>query len=89
MFPLHADGLPAGSGDTKFHPVPLRAAQSHLRHPCSAKNVVKLGPFRLIGVSPVVTGSPRFPLKTPLGFFRAEKGKSFPTKSRIEREYTN
>ncbi|GFV63113.1 hypothetical protein TNCV_1345721 [Trichonephila clavipes] len=32
----------------------------------------------------LVTGSSRFPLKTPLGFFGAEKGKFFPTKSRCE-----
>ncbi|GFX38092.1 hypothetical protein TNCV_3836911 [Trichonephila clavipes] len=30
------------------------------------------------------TGSSRFPLKTPLGFFGAEKVKFFPTKSRSE-----
>ncbi|GFV27847.1 hypothetical protein TNCV_207121 [Trichonephila clavipes] len=47
MFSLHADGLPAGSGDTKFHPLPLYAAESRQRHSCSAMNVVNAGPFRL------------------------------------------
>ncbi|GFX49218.1 hypothetical protein TNCV_293831 [Trichonephila clavipes] len=47
MFSLHADGLPAGSGDTRFYPLPLRAAQSRRRHPCTATNDVNSGSFRL------------------------------------------
>ncbi|GFS78595.1 hypothetical protein TNCV_3148091 [Trichonephila clavipes] len=45
--PLHADGLPAGSGDTRFYPLPLCAAQSRHRHPCSATNALNSDQFRL------------------------------------------
>ncbi|GFY05563.1 hypothetical protein TNCV_4370721 [Trichonephila clavipes] len=36
MFPLQAEGLPSGRGDTRFYPLPQWAAQSRHRHPCSA-----------------------------------------------------
>ncbi|GFY20032.1 hypothetical protein TNCV_2147251 [Trichonephila clavipes] len=47
MFPLHAEGHPPGSGDTRFHTLPLFSALSHHRHPCSATNVINSGSFRL------------------------------------------
>ncbi|GFV71970.1 hypothetical protein TNCV_2459031 [Trichonephila clavipes] len=46
LFLLHDNRFPAGSGDTKFHPLPLCAALSHHRYPCSVTNVVNSGPFR-------------------------------------------
>ncbi|GFV32309.1 hypothetical protein TNCV_1675951 [Trichonephila clavipes] len=56
--------------------------------PCEPRPTVPISVYVTLGPE-VVTGSSRFQLKTPLGFFGAEMANSFQSNREVKRDYAN